>query len=187
MTKTLEPLVPVSRLCDLADWYPRSVLPREASYRSLPMPCNDPKGVRVAFLFGKAEIEEPKDGLRIWPPSHIAYHDPKNGRFLKLRPVTSAEFGLKHPADVPLGLSMTEGQRAAPEFLSWKAAWYQAFDALLPHFLARTVKLPSDAWGMIADFKEVFSRICEPPLLPYYHSVGGEFLAWLYAFDPAKR
>jgi len=173
-----EELMSVVQLTTVARVYPAGALPA-GTHQSYPIPLPDPKGLRMAFFFCRAEIVTPRAGLQLWPPSYVAFLNARTGKFQELRAVTPKEYGQRHAEDKPMGPYLTLPERMAPEFLTAQVRWCQAYDEIIPAFLAGLVKPAPEVRQSVAEFRALFPQVTEPPLLPYYQALGKEFFGWL--------
>lgn len=168
----------VVTLVETARLHPAGALPL-GTHQSYPIPVPDPKGLRVAFLYCRAEIVEAKQGLQLWPPSYVAFLEARTGRFERLATLTADDRGQDRPADRPLGSYLTLAERMTDTFLTQQVRLYQAYDDLLPAFAARPGDVPPEVVRSILEFEQLFPRVTEGPLLPHYQVIGKEFFAWL--------
>lgn len=171
---------PVAKLVEMAALHPATALP-VGTHQSLPIPVPHAWGLWMAFLYGRAEIVKPREGLQLWPPSYVAFLRADTGEFHELRSVRPEGFGQRHDPDQPLGPYLTVPQRQTPEFLTSLVQLYQALDHLLPWLAARSISATAtpERTQVVAEFQSLFSRVAEAPWLPYYHSVGRDFFSWL--------
>lgn len=186
-------ILSVVHLTNLARRYPANALPPEY-HQSQPIPVPGPKGLRVAFLYGKAMIVEPGEGLQLTPPSYLAFLNAVTGDFEELRAVTPGEWGPKHKEEERIGRYLTLPERLVPEFLTKQLRLYQAYDALLPAFATDQANVPPHlkqaaneappTKKAAAEFQALFRAVAESPLLPYYQAIGKAFFAWLTRVAP---
>jgi hypothetical protein len=174
--------ISVVRLIQQARLYVLGALPT-GIHQSYPVPVRDPKGIRLAFFYGHAEILKPGEGFQLWPPTYVALLHPETAKLQELRAIAPKDFGQRHAQDQPLGAYLTMPERMQAEFLTKQVRWYQAYDVLLPLFAARSPRVPPEGKQALAEFNELFPQVTEAPLLPYYQTVGKEFFAWLKAVN----
>jgi hypothetical protein len=158
--------------------YASATLPR-GSYVSWPVPVLQKGKLKVAALLGRGEIVESRQGLQLWPPSHVAYVDCRSSRLELLRAVTPSDFGRIDDPLEPLGPSRTPVERQSPEFVNATALFLQAFDAALPHFGDQARRLSPAATEAARELADLFGQVAEPPLLPYYAALSPAFFEWL--------
>src|SRR2546421_13121670 len=96
----------VVHLTALAHRYPAHALSPEY-HQSQPIAVPGPQGLRVAFLYGKAMIVEPGEGLQLTSPSYLAFLNAVTGDFQELRALTSGELGQKHKEGERIGRYLT--------------------------------------------------------------------------------
>ena len=178
MSKQLPQLKSIVTLIETAALYPAGAL-REENYQSYPVPTRGPDGLRVAFLYCIAAIEEPRQGLRISAPKYVAFLQPETGMFEELRVASPADFGLAAVEDRWLGTYLTLAERQAPEFLTKLARLYQDYDLLMAAFAASLPAVPPETRKAAAEFSSLFPAVVEKALLPYYQVLGKHFFAWL--------
>ncbi|MCP3952593.1 MAG: hypothetical protein GY697_10320 [Desulfobacterales bacterium] len=181
--KTQQPVSIVS-LIRSASRYTGGSLP--CNYQSYPVPFPTVRGLWVAFLYAKAEIVEPQQGLCIKPPQYIAFYSAQTGRFEELKQFQPQEYGLPAAADEWIGRCLTPAERMAPEFLTEQIKLYQFFDDLLPPFSDDPPRTDAGTPAAAAAFKEQFDRLAEQPLMPHYKGVGSHFFKWLKKISASK-
>jgi hypothetical protein len=135
----------------------------------------------MGFFYCRAEIVRPREGLQLWPPNYVAFLNAGTGKFEQLKAVTPKDFDQRHDQDKPMGAYLTLPERLDAEFLTMQVRWYQAYDELLPAFMAGLVDLGPPIQQNVAEFKALFPKVTEAPLLPYYEALGREFFGWLQA------
>src|ERR1700722_5464298 len=174
----LQPL-PVTQLIKQARLYPAQALPK-LTHQSYPIPVRGGRaGIQVLFFYGRGEIIEPRDGLKIWSPEYIAYVNAITGKFEELKAVAQGDFGQKNPADKPIGKYLTLAERLVAEFANKLALWFQAYDAIFPSFASGAYGLTPELQQAARDFARLTPEILEAPLMPYYQAAGREFFEWL--------
>jgi len=149
-------------------------LPAETR-QSLPIPVRDNRGLRIAFLFCP---ERAVIGKGIWlrPPAYRAFVNCQSGKFEELAAVVPGDFGQKHPPDEFLTVFKSLEGVTWKEYVTLQKRLYELYDLLLPPFAARRT---AGIKTIGVEFRELFARISETPLQPYYQAVGQEFFAWL--------
>jgi hypothetical protein len=172
----------VVELIAIARRYPARALSPE-HHQSYPIPVLTRAGLWVGFLYGKGIIVEPGEGLLLQAPTYLAWIDGETGALEEMKAVTAAALGLHQPEGEFLGRYLTLPERMAPEFLTWQLRLYQLYDALLPAFAAGQAEAAPEIAGAAGDFKRLFAKVTEAPLLPYYRAVGSAFFAWLNTVD----
>jgi hypothetical protein len=147
-------------------------------HQSFPVPVPGPTGLQVAFFYGRGEVIAPREGLKLFPPTYVAFLEAETGRFVELRAVAAGEFGL--PADdTVIGKYLSQGERLAAEFLTKEVKLYQAYDVLLPAFAAGSPVPASDVRKVAGEFNVLFPQVTEAPLQPCYQALGKAFFAWV--------
>jgi hypothetical protein len=174
----LPQLMPVAKVVQQARLHPAQILP-QLTHQSCPVPMRGSRGgLQLVFFYCHAEIVEPRDGLKLWPPAYVAYLDAVTGKFEELKSVTPEDFGQKHPPDKVMGKYLTVPQRLDAAFLDKEVKWFQAYDVILPCFAARQFGLPEQVQAA-KEFARLMPEILETPLMPYYKVVADEFFAWV--------
>jgi len=168
----------IVQIIEQARLYPAAVQPL-GTHQSYPVPVQGDQGLRLAFLYCKAMIVRPREGLQLWPPNYIAFMVAGTGRFDQLKAVAARDFGQTYTMDQPIGVYLTAAERLADSFLTKQARLYQTYDQLLPAFARRTNAVPSEVKQAADEFRSLFPEVAEAPLLPYYQHVGSEFFDWL--------
>jgi hypothetical protein len=149
-------------------------------HESLPVPVLQKGGtLKIAAMYCRAEIVESGAGLQLWPPSRVAWIDARSGRLELLRAVTPADFGRSDDPDRPLGAVPPPAERMGAEHQSALALFLQAFDAALPHFVDQTGRPSVEASLAARELGDLFGRVAEMPLRPYYRALSPKFFAWL--------
>jgi hypothetical protein len=148
-------------------------------HQSLPIPAQDEGRSRVGFLYARAEVAEPGEGLKIWPPHYAAFINPADGQLERVRAVCPEDFGRNDDPEAPIGKYMVPAELAKEEVMTGFAKFYQAFDTLLPEFLAGTAHADEDLKRHANAFRYAFRSIREEPLRDYYASLGKTYFAWL--------
>lgn len=56
---------------------------------------------------------------------------------------------------------------------------YVLYDKLIPEFISGKFRISDERRANVNEFRELFSLLNAPCLLPYYNSIGGNFFRWL--------
>jgi hypothetical protein len=154
----------------------------EQSRQSLPVPvpAREDRPLRVAFMFCPAQA---LPGVtRMAPPNQIAWLDPHSGALLGVRPVTPASFGQSHPPREPLGEFRLAQGVTAESYLALRERLFQLYDLLFPIWAGQASAPEQARWGPSArELLQIFGQVGEPPLIPYYYSLGKDFFDWMRA------
>lgn len=171
-----EKMMEIKKLIEQARFHPAAAMPTE-THQSYPIPLKFGDRLRVAFLYCPSRVS-PQFGLQLVAPNYIATLDVESGKFEEMRAAAPNDFGQPHKEAELIGkYPMPEGMNPE-QFIAAQAELYRAYDILLPMFAGNAV-VPADVKDTARRFKSLFSQIAEPPLLPYYQSVGKEFFAWV--------
>jgi hypothetical protein len=147
-------------------------------HQSLPIPTSRNQQLEIAFLYSHAEIVEPQQGMKIWPPRFIAYIAPATAKLELIRSVMPSTFELNHNPEQSLGSWRSPAECLDDEFLTDLARFLQLFDQLLPHFAIRTPITSANIAESVEEFRKVYARIREGALLEYYAKLAPAFLEW---------
>jgi hypothetical protein len=176
MPKESVPLKPIRELVDRARRYPAHALPLETR-QSYPIPVLRPEGLWVEFLFCTQRARP--GSLQLLAPDYLADINAATGEFEPLKKVTPRNFGQSDPEGEFIGEHRLSPGTTYEESLAQEQRLYHDYDVLLPAFAAGLLRVTPEVKTAAADFKELFARLAERPLLPYYKVVGKDFFAWL--------
>jgi hypothetical protein len=151
----------------------------ELNYQSFPIPSPGPKGLRVAFLYVKAEVVEGEPGWQLAEPEYIGFVDAGSARFVELELFAPARCGIEPAGGAWLGGARSEAEWSEPEVLEHEARLYRAYDEVLPAFAAAETNVTREIRQAARAFIKEFDELAELPLLPYYHAIGSSFFSWL--------
>ena len=152
---------------------------REHGHHALPLPGLRGGALSICVLLCRAEILEPGAGLSLWPPAHAAWFSAADARLDRIVKVSPADFGRSDPPDQPLGQLASPADRVGDAYLTQLARTLQALDRLLDPFARSVPTSASEVAPDVATLRASLSEVLEPPLFPYYQSVGERFFAWL--------
>jgi hypothetical protein len=177
MEKKLPELASVTRLIKKADLYlgPSS---GPTTHRSLPVPIHGPTGLRVAFMYAPGGKTEGSPGLLLYAPNYLAFFDVEVGEFEELKAVDPGELGTNLPSGQPIG-THSPGSSSADELASKQALLYRDYDVLMGSFGAGLTSVSQDVRDAAREYMELFHKLAEPPLFPYYQFLGRQFFGWL--------
>jgi hypothetical protein len=151
----------------------------EQSRQSLPVPMRVTSDLRIAFMYSPSQAMP--NVTRLAPTHFVSLLDPADGTLKDLRPVTPQTFGQTHGPDDMIGtFSLPQGMDyngylAARERLFW------LYEQLVPVWFADPRAARKDLRPLAAEFLRSFSLLSEPPLAPYYNSLGADFFGWVRA------
>lgn len=153
----------------------------EQSRQSLPVPVPSEGGAppRIAFLFAPSQALPGVN--RIAPPSAVVLLDP-TGALLEVRAVTPGDFGQAHEPRGLLGEFRLPPDMTADGYLTERERLFSLYDALFSAWASgeapgKTPELKSAA----REYLRLFERLREPPLTPYYESLGAAWFGWVRA------
>lgn len=152
----------------------------EQSRQSLPVPvpARDDRPVRIAFMYCPSQA---LPGLnRLAPPNQMVWLDPTTGDLLALKPVTPQSFGQQHPPREPLGEFRLPPGMTADQYLALRERLFQLYDLLFPPWAQNLPpQEPAHLQGAAREFLQIFGQISEPPLIPYYYTLGVAYFDWV--------
>ncbi|MDH5378314.1 MAG: hypothetical protein OEX00_08330 [Gammaproteobacteria bacterium] len=168
----------VIQLKDRAEMYGAELI-GELTHQSLPIPIMRDNALKIAYFYSHAEIVEPREGLKIWPPAYVGIVDAMSGMLEQIKTVSPENFSRNDDVTKPLGSYLTHPQRLEGGFLSSATRLYQSLDQLLPEFVNNHLELTEQAMEAVKMFKKEFDAISEKSLLPYYRHFGEDFFRWV--------
>jgi hypothetical protein len=170
----------VRELVKLAQFGPAASLPDE-THQSLPIPL-PPAGrsVTVAFLFLPSHAQRGV-GLLLSAPSHRALIDAASGKVAEMKAVTPSELGVGDKVGKILGTFALPKGMSSEQYRVEQEHLYDAYDVLLPAWVAglKAADAGSRVRSAAREFTRLFARVSEPPLAPYYRTVGRAFFTWV--------
>lgn len=141
--------------------------------RSYPIPAPGLEGLQIRFLYAKAAAEREDTPRWIGTPEYIVSIDAETAKLAELRAFHPSEIGLQ--AIQWLGQDHAPVRRKQPDFADHEKNLYLSYDAILPAFAASLQPVPNDVVAAAHRFSSYFGFLLEPPLLPYYQTLGGWF------------
>lgn len=180
MPSSVPSLKSARELFDLAQRGPGGRLPDE-THQSLPIPLPAIGRVpRVAFLFLPSRLDG-GFGLILVAPSHRAVLDASTGEALSLDRVTPADLGVADALGQELGRFGLPKDVSPEEFRKVREKLLSAYDRLLgPWFAGEGApEAGQSVQAAAAELRRAFAIVGEPPLAPYYASVGKAFFDWV--------
>ena len=168
----------ITKLIELARIYPASALP-DGSHQSFPIPLGGSEKQFVAFLFCPASTDYNK-GLKLFHPNYIATLNVTTGNLEMLRRLKQEELipTDSDPENVIGWYSMPEGM-SSEEFSDLRNSLYNYYDVLLPVYSGVKKIDNSVLKNSASHFINVFEKVTEPALMPYYKKMGNDFLSWI--------
>lgn len=146
----------------------------------VPVPARDDRPLRIAFMYCPSQALPGVN--RLAPPNQVVWLDPKTGALIAVRAVTPQSFGQQHPPREVLGEFRLPPGMTADNYLALRERLFQLYDLLFPAW-AQPASQPDKALlqASAREFLQIFGQISEPPLLPYYHSLGRSYFDWVRA------
>ncbi|HNT39612.1 MAG TPA: hypothetical protein PKO45_10890 [Rubrivivax sp.] len=144
----------------------------------VPVPARAERPLRVAFMYCPAQALPGVN--RLAPPNQLAWLDPIHGTLLAVQAVTPASFGQPDAARELLGEFRLPVGVTAESYLALRERLLQLYDLLLPQWAqwSPAVERPV-LQANASEFLQVFGKVGEPPLIPYYYSLGRAFFDWV--------
>ncbi len=169
----------ITQIIQTATIYPASALPPQM-HQAYPIPLIEGTEMLLTFLYSLADTSEP-GCLKLCAPSYVAYIEATTGKFKQLIAVKPSDFGLDHEINQPLGTYISRPQRQDEKYINAEAHLYQAYDLLLPEYMVGSKVIEQSIKSEVQIFIARFEELAEPPLVPYYKSLGKHFFTWLHA------
>jgi hypothetical protein len=161
------PFLPTAQLVALAQSGPAMALPFDTR-QSYPIPARKPGGgLSAVFVYAPHGRLNPVEGLHLLAPTFVAHVDAATGKLERVRRITLLA---GHAPGQDIGAHTMPKGLTYDTFMPLEAQLFQDYDAVLPSFAA--------------DLTQLFWRLSEAPLSPYYEALGGDFFAWLAAIAP---
>ncbi|MCA0244622.1 MAG: hypothetical protein LCI02_27765 [Proteobacteria bacterium] len=154
----------------------------EQSRQSLPVPvpAREDRPLRIAFMYCPSQALPGVN--RLAPPSQVVWLDPKSGALIAVRAVTPQSFGRQDPPREVLGEFRLPPGMTADQYLALRERLFQLYDLLFPVWVQPSSQQDKVLLQASArEFLQIFGQISEPPLIPYYHSLGRVYFDWVRA------
>jgi len=101
------------------------------------------------------------------------------GRLEEMKSVTPKDFGQNNAETQVIGKYVISEGMKPEEFIVQRDRLYHLYDVLMPVYVAGRPKVSEECKQAAVEFKNLFFRLTEPPLRPYYLSEGKDFLTWV--------
>ena len=154
----------------------------EQSRQSLPVPvpAREDRPLRIAFMYCPSQALPGVN--RLAPPTQVVWLDPKTGALIAVRAVTPQSFGRQDPPREVLGEFRLSPGMTADQYLALRERLFQLYDLLFPVWVQSSSQQDKALLQASArEFLQIFGQISEPPLIPYYHSLGRVYFDWVRA------
>ncbi len=149
----------------------------EQSRQSLPVPVRVNGALRIGFMYSPSQALP--NVTRLAPPHFVAWLDPADGTLSDVRAVTPQAFRRTDGAGELLGqFSLPQGMDAN-QYLAARERLFWLYEQLVPAWFADPRAERKDLRPLAMEFIRSFSLLSEPPLAPYYDSLGAEFFTWV--------
>ncbi len=157
-------------------------------HQSFPFPTGLRGGLLIVFFYGRAEVVEPREGLKLWAPRYAAFLSPATGGLEAIRAVTPADAGVSQSTDAPVGSWLTPAHCQQEEFLTRLGQLLAAWDEVLPAYAAGASSESPALAGPLGQLRALLPALLERPLVPYYRWAARPFLEWAsLSLDPPAR
>lgn len=148
----------------------------EQSRQSLPIPTRTGESHCIAFMYSPARALP--NLVKLAPPHFVACLNTA-GTLAELRPVTPQVFGQPHRAGDLLGEFSLPPGMTANGYLTRRDHLFALYERLVPVWFENPRAAHTDLRTTAAEFLREFAALSEPPLTPYYESLGREFFGWV--------
>lgn len=149
----------------------------EQSRQSLPVPVRVNGALQVAFMYSPSQALP--NVVKLAPPNFVARLDPANGALIELRAVTPQTFRQTHGATDLLGQFSLPPGIDLNEHLAQRERLFWLYEQLVPAWFADPKGERKDLRPLAVEFTRTFALVSEPPLAPYYDSLGADFFTWV--------
>ncbi|MGV3719407.1 MAG: hypothetical protein ACO1SX_00740 [Actinomycetota bacterium] len=175
--------VPMRELAERVRRHPvrRDWIPLE--YRtSWWVPILSPENGRLyltAFFY--PVVAGPGEPSRVGRPQLQCTLDPTVGQFVEVVDCSLRDFAAHLPPDPVVG-TLTPELAPAQTAEGWdrlRSELYEAYDPLLPVAFRDPADLSKAQQEAVVRFRQVFERVVEPFLRPYYEALNPAFFEWL--------
>ena len=150
----------------------------EQHRQSLPVPLFRNGNLLIAFLYCPA-LALPKQPVKISPPQYLVLLRPDTGSLVELKAVAPRDFGQTHKPGEMIGTFALPEKMTVEDFIIKLDRLYGLYDILLPDFALRKTKVDPRTRAAAREFNLLFPLLSEPPLKPYYRSLGMEYFNWV--------
>jgi hypothetical protein len=157
----------------------------EQSRQSLPVPLRVNGALQVAFMYSPSQALP--NLVRLAPPHFVAWLDPASGALVDVQEVTPQTFRQTHGAADLLGQFSLPPGIGLNEHLAQREHLFHLYEQLVPAWFADPRGERKDLRPIATDFIRTFALVSEPPLAPYYDSLGAEFFNWVRAIARPDR
>lgn len=150
----------------------------EQSRQSLPVPLFRNGNLLIAFLYCPA-LALPKQPVKMSPPQYLLSLRSDTGSLFELKAVAPRDFGQTHKPGEMIGTFALPEKMTVEDFIIKQDRLYGLYDILLPEFTLRKTKVDPRTKAAAREFNLLFPLLSEPPLKPYYRSLGMEYFNWV--------
>jgi hypothetical protein len=147
-------------------------------YTSYPIPVRRQGQVRIAYMTGRSSTNFQLHRTLMWPPNTVVWIDPISLMSSGETAVTPEDFGQSDPPDKPFkgGFSKMDFDT----FSNLQDSLFKLYDVLFTPWSANLVRTDhGKLQGPARQFLKIFDQISQPPLRPYYNTLGRDWFGWL--------
>ncbi len=132
----------------------------------------------VAFMyFYKRGV--PPDAPKVSSPRYLMLVNPTSGDIVEFKRVKPEDFGYEWPESKPLGVHDFDTAMTVDEFLEMQEELYNLYDTVFALYRDRSEVSLTEKAKEMARFRELFNKLVEKPLIPYYKALNPDFYKWL--------
>ena len=158
--------------------YATKNLPNE-TYQAYPIPVRYASGVNLVFLWGISRAV-PGEGRHYISPHWMVAFESSTGEVVIARRVLPSYFGLTVTPGQFIGTRYWKNESAISNRRELEDRLYRLYDELIPYFTKNEqVDVPPAIRNAALEFREIFRRLSQQFLRPYYCAVGRDFYTWV--------
>ncbi len=158
--------------------YATKNLPNE-TYQAYPIPVRYASGVNLVFLWGISRAV-PGEGRHYISPHWMVAFESRTGEIVIAKHVLPSYFGLTVTPGQFIGTRYWKNESAISNRRELEDHLYRLYDVLIPYFTKKKqVDAPPAIRNEALEFQEIFGRLSQQFLRPYYCAVGRDFYAWV--------
>ena len=151
-----------------------------STHTSLPVPVLRQGQVQIAYMICPFRVIQGPVQMR--PPNQVIWCDPVSADITAEAYVSSDYFG---QADDP-GKNLPEWsfdnfpKSGENSYDNLRKRLFELYDVLFPVWATDSTKIDRvRLQNLTCEFLKIFNQVSEPPLRPYYYSLGNDYFKWL--------
>jgi hypothetical protein len=137
------------------------------------------KVIICEFLIGRPE------GTLVKPPSYLALANLETSSLIELRAVDAADFDQPEPDSDFLDPFLYPLEFTPEMMHQQRNEMFATWDDVLPLYLKRAPLSSRQQAQAVERARKYFTALSEPPLRPYYETIGHDFFHWLDTVEVA--